>query len=131
MFMTNSFKGQYAVLMVEKRALEKGFLVSHPISSQCRYDLIIDDGNTLFRVQVKYGNVKTKESGASKVCLRKNNKPYLTSEIDALAIYLPILDKICWVTGNDFHGKKALQIRLEPSKNGQIDKCFFANEHLW
>lgn len=51
--------------------------VSVPTTEQCRYDLVIDDGYRLMRVQVKTCTFKAK-SGAYEVQLRTNGANYTT-----------------------------------------------------
>lgn len=40
-----------------------GWVVSKPINDKAKYDLIVDDGNTLQRVQVKTSTKKTSSGG--------------------------------------------------------------------
>ena len=44
-------KGIIAQLKAELRANELGFIVSKPTTENCRYDMIIDDGKKLNRIQ--------------------------------------------------------------------------------
>jgi hypothetical protein len=46
-------KGELALLHVLQRAVENGWIVSRP-TRDCRYDLVLDDGDRLYRAQVKY-----------------------------------------------------------------------------
>ena len=41
------------MLRALQRSVEKGWLASRP-TRDCRYDLVLDDGERLYRVQVKY-----------------------------------------------------------------------------
>jgi len=128
--MTKEEKGVFAVLKVQQRAVELGFLVSAPINP-CRYDLILDNG-MLSRVQVKYGNTKTGHStGAIRVDLRRHGKTYSRKEVDAVLVYLPAVEKICWFGPEVFDGRETIYIRYEPSKNNQRSKCVFAEKHFW
>jgi PD-(D/E)XK endonuclease len=128
--MTKEQKGILAVLKVQQRAVEKGVLVSAPINP-CRYDLILDDG-TLNRVQVKYGGTKSGHSvGAVRVDLRRHGKTYSKDEIDAIVVYLPAIEKICWFGSEVFDGREAIYVRYEPSKNNQRKKCILAEKHFW
>lgn len=45
-------KGELALLRVLQRSLEKGWIASRP-TRDCRYDLVSDDGERLYHVQVK------------------------------------------------------------------------------
>src|SRR5207302_10256401 len=46
-------KVELALLRVLQRSVEKGWIASRP-TRDCRYDLVLDDGERLLRVQVKY-----------------------------------------------------------------------------
>jgi hypothetical protein len=130
-------KADIARLKVEMRALELNVICSRPVVEGTRYDLILDNGERLYRAQVKYGNGRsTTAEGVVEVNLRKEirkekNQPYLKEEIDVLLIYLPILDKICWFGPEIFHGRGALSIRIAPTKNGQIKHCLPAEKYFW
>jgi len=137
-------KAEIAMMKVGMRALQLGAFVSKPIFEGARYDYIIarydyiiERDGKLFRAQVKYADGKHKRTfGAVQVNLRKQikknrNHPYNGDEIDALLIYVPKLDKICWFGPEIFNGKQNLSIRIAPSKNGQIKGCLAAEDYLW
>jgi len=132
--MNTNQKGSIAEQKVILKAVEKGLVVSRP-TSPCRYDLILDDGQTLQRVQVKYadGGVGAESSGSVCVNLRSWNhsygksrdkgKTYTEEEIDLVLAYIPKLDIIVKLGPELFEGKKALAIRIEEPKNGQSKGC--------
>lgn len=84
--------------------LEMGYTVSRPFGEKSRYDIIVDNGTTLERVQVKSTSRKDLSSGMNCYnCMvythgyvRKNNgnskiytlKKYTKKEIDFVAIYI-------------------------------------------
>jgi len=125
-------------LEVEKRATEKGFIVSRPVI-EVRYDLVIDDGKNLNRVQVKY--TAQREAGALNIGLRKfggnkevglrmaDVKTYSADEVDVLAVFSPVSGKVYWVPIEVFEGKTVLRLRLEPSKNNQKKRVLMASEY--
>ena len=139
-------KGEIAKLKAELRAAEKGWIVSRTAEGS-RYDLVLDDGKKLYRVQVKYGNGKsTNSQGAICLSLRKfvgddlrrspeyrklPRRAYTKEEIDAVVVYIPRIDKICWFGPDVFDNKADLMIRYEPSKNGQKKKIIFAADYFW
>jgi hypothetical protein len=67
-----NFLGALAIAKVEVRAIEKGVRLFKPIV-ECRCDLIVDDGKTLARTQVKYANCSPRPHahGAISLSLRK------------------------------------------------------------
>lgn len=135
---TSNWKGQIAVSKAQVRAMELGYFPSVPIMD-CRYDLVLEDRNgKLWRVQVKYANGKPSTSaGAVIVKLayetrhRRQVFTYKNSEVDALIVYIPKVDRLCWFPTEAFIDKKALCVRLEPSLNGQKSKIFYASDYFW
>ena len=103
-----------------------------------RYDLVLDDGHKLWRVQVKYANgVPAKSQGAVVVKLayetrqRRHIYTYHEDEVDSLVVYIPKTDQLCWFPCHVFVGKKVLCVRLGPPLNDQKAKIFLANDYLW
>lgn len=130
-------KGYVAILKVEQRAIEKGYIVSRPVTP-ARYDLILDTGLERLRVQVKYANGKsTNSSGAVTLSMTKWSRSgslvggYRSDEVDGIAVYLPVIEAVCWFTPNDFVGKEKVVIRYSPAKNGQKSGVWMAEEYLW
>src|SRR5205823_7369360 len=84
-------KGEIAMLRVLQRSAERGWLASRP-TRDCRYDLVLDDGARLYRVQVKYaGRRATHCEGAVSLDFTKGgtrNGIYLDREIDAVLAYV-------------------------------------------
>jgi len=85
-------RGALAELLVAYRFLEAGRLVSWPMVP-CAYDLVVDGGDRLYRVQVKQAHEEQGERhfGHWRVRLTKRNietgdKPIAASAIDVLAV---------------------------------------------
>lgn len=126
MKLTSSQKGEIAKLKVEQRSVELGWICSRPPEAS-RYDLVLDDGEKLHRVQVKYASGKTGHSlGAVQVGLRKNEgdgrnlkycrskmRTYSKNEIDAVIVYIPQVNKLCWFGPKHFHKKTAISVRYK------------------
>ncbi|EKE12842.1 MAG: hypothetical protein ACD_13C00134G0003 [uncultured bacterium] len=133
---TTNTKGQLAVSKAELRAFELGYLPSRPLFD-ARYDLIIDDGLRLSRLQVKYANGKPSNTHGSVVVKleyvdrRKNTYTYKKNEVDALIVYIPKIDKLCFFPKAIFVGKKKLSIRIEKSKNNQEKGVIAAKDYYW
>lgn len=124
-------KGGFAEALVAARAFEKGCIPSRPMAD-ARYDLIIDDGNKLNRVQVKYCNRKYNNiSGSVSVDLKKKASLYHSNEIDALVVYIEPAGKFCWLPVDLIDGKTSVTIRYEASKNGQSKNCIMAEDYIW
>jgi hypothetical protein len=134
---TSNWKGQLATTKVQLRALELGYIPSIP-NMDCRYDIIIDDGKKIWRVQVKYANGTPSHSSGSVIAKlayetrqRRMTYTYKESEVDALVVYIPKIDKLCWFPCEVFVGKQVLCVRLEPSLNGQKSRIIQASDYFW
>lgn len=126
-------KGELAVLKVQAVALEKGHIVSIP-ASVARYDLVVDDGSKLMRVQVKYGGGKSSNTeNAAVVSLNYTDRKgtenaYDSTDVDALAVYVPKVDKVLWFTPQQFCGKMKLQIR---TSGGRRSNGIWFEDYVW
>lgn len=136
MKVTTNVKGQLAVSKAELRAFELGYIPSRPLYD-ARYDLIIDIGGKLQRLQVKYADGKSSNSTGSVVVKleyedrRKNVYTYDMDEVDALIVYIPKLDKLCYLPKRVFVKKRKLNIRIAKSKNNQKIGIIAAEDYYW
>jgi hypothetical protein len=143
--MDNNAKGQIAQLKVETRATEKGWIVSRT-QEGARYDLILDDGKRLYRVQVKWAGAEDNRfcGGAVEIDLRKNQgddrnkkyrrskmKIYSSDEIDAIVGYIPQIDKCVWFGAEVFDQQSHIRVRFEQPKNGQKKGIRMVDDFLW
>ena len=131
-------KGIEAVLKVEMRANELGYIVSKPTTDCCRYDLIIDDGVSLKRVQVKYAGHKPFNAegsvnvGFRKMSINGKSRPsYSRDEIDAIIVYIPAIDRLCYLPIDLVDGKQSINLRYAPSKNNQTARAFSCEQYFW
>ena len=136
MKITTNMKGQIAMTKVELRALEKGYILSKPLFDT-RYDLILDSGKELLRIQVKYGDgVMPNSTGSIFVKLGYENRlgevfTYRKEEIDGLIVYIPKIDRVCFFPPKVFENKVKLSIRYVPSKNKQKKGIISAQDYFW
>jgi len=133
---TSNVKGQLAVSKAEIRAFELGYIPSRPLYD-ARYDLIIDDSKSLQRVQVKYANGSPKNtSGVVIVKLEYEDRQkmahtYRKEEVDALVVYIPKIDKLCYFPPKMFLGKRKLSVRIEKAKTNHKKRIIYANDYIW
>jgi hypothetical protein len=129
-------KGELAVLAVCKRCMEKGIWVSRPVVEGCRYDLILDDGHELTKIQIKYVSAK---NGVARVSLRKvnngkgylNKRLYTSNEIDLVLVYIPESDKVYYIPPYLFEEKTEVSLRLEPPKKQMLKVIRMAEDFEW
>lgn len=132
-------KAEIATAKVQIRAAEKGITLSLPTSDSTRDDAVIDDGNRLYRVQIKYCDRRSTSTDGALSCDlvsyhrsgKLSHAGYTALEIDAIIVYLPRIDKLLWFGPEIFAGKQAIQIRLEPTKNRQSKGCLFGSDYIW
>jgi hypothetical protein len=129
-------KGQRAVLEVQQRALSLGYHCCVP-TVEARFDLVlVSDSGKMFRAQVKYAD-RVKGGGAVYLNLRKQTrnrgqaKPYLSSEIDVLLVYVPRMGEVLWIPPEVFSGRQSLSLRFENPKNGNFSNITDANAFIW
>ena len=135
-------KAEVAKLKVELRAAEKGWITSRTAEG-ARYDIVLDNRTRLYRVQVKYVScASANATGAVQVGLRRwagdgRDKPrgrtrvYTADEVDALVVYVPQVDKLCWFNPDMFAGRVAFNLRYEQPKNGQKTGLWFVQDFIW
>jgi hypothetical protein len=135
--MTTDAKGAVACLAFDRRAIEKGGVVSVPVV-EARYDRILDWAGRLYRVQVKYCNRgSSKSANAVAVHLqsfrhrRCTSQGYSKDEVDAVVAFIPQVNALCWFGPEDFEGLTTLTLRLAPPKNGQRKGIRLYEDYAW
>ena len=129
-------KGEVALLRTALRAIEKGFRPSRPLI-EGRYDLVVDDGAKLHRVQVKYGAHRASTANAVEVDLRKQCyhhgpvKRYRACEVDAVVVYVPSREKFYWLPPALFDGRACVTLRFATALNRQRSRTTPAENFEW
>jgi hypothetical protein len=122
--LTPSQKGAAAEAEIAATATRLCLLVLRPLGEGCRYDLGIDIGETILRVQCKWasrqGDVLTTR------CITNRHTPhgyvsktYAAEEIDAIAAYAPDTDRCYLLPIDEVEGRSALSLRIAPTRNNQ------------
>lgn len=126
--------GNVSESLVLAAYIREGFLVSVPFGNGCPYDLIVDTGTRLLKVQVKTG-------WQSKGCLiykgqrrikdanRNGMRQYREDEVDFFAIYFPKTGSIYVVPFAEAGGYGRL--RIAPVMNGQQKLIRWATDFTW
>ena len=125
-------KTTLAVMLALRMA---GLRVLVPFGENTRYDLVIEDGERLARVQCKTGRLR---SGAIRfnTCstyghhLRpRNARRGYHGEIDYFAIFCPDTEKVYLVPIDELDVRTGAALRVEPSRNGQSRYIRFARDY--
>lgn len=113
--------GDISESKVISRLLEKGYSVSIPFGDSNRYDIVLDDGEKLQKVQVKTAKLDAKGQHVTFSCKSNNwNSGELydyKDDVDLFIVYCPQNNKIYRVPIEEI-GTSSFRIRVEePKKN--------------
>ena len=122
------------VLLAYKRA---GYIVSVPWGENVGYDLLVDNGKKIDRVQVKTGrfhkNNNTITFETSNITTKEGNiirKNYI-KRADIFAIYSPDFDEVYCVPVNDtLNNSYNFSLRLSRPKNNQKKGIRYAQNYI-
>lgn len=122
--LTSTQKGAIAEVEVERAAVRLGFVVARPTTEGRRYDLIVDTGTRLYRVQCKWGAVKNNVVNIATRTSRHTPRGYVhttysAAEVDLIAVYAAGIDRIFAIPIAELEGQTHLHLRLAPCRNNQ------------
>ena len=122
--LTTDQKGAIAETAVAHAAVKLGLGVSRPVNEGERYDLILDVGQRLLRVQVKWSPrkndvivVRCQSSRRSREGLVA--RQYSPHDIDALAAYCEEIDRCYLLPVSLVCQRRQANLRLAPTRNSQ------------
>jgi hypothetical protein len=130
--LTTNQKGLVAETAIMYEAVKLGCGVARPLDDE-KYDLILDLGVTLLRVQckwaVRHGDVVVIRC---RTCRRGRegliHRGYEPGEIDAIAAYCAELDRCYLLPTAMSVGRTAVQLRLAPTRNNQRTGIHWASD---
>jgi hypothetical protein len=125
-------KGAIAEGAITCAAIRLGIGVFRAVADE-RYDLVLDIGERLFRVQCKTAAlngdvlvIRCYSCRRTAVGLRK--RPYTSAEIDAIAAYSDELDRSFFIPIARVDGRSHIQLRLRQSRNNQQRRINWADD---
>lgn len=127
MFVDNpNVKGNVAEQAIILAAVKAGITAYTPVAEHGRTDLVLEVAGDLKRVQCKWGRL-TPDGNAVLVQLAGSRltptgyvrSTYKADEVDLVAVYCGSLDRCYLLPERLFAGKSAVQLRLNPARNGQ------------
>jgi len=107
--------GDVAELRVAAKYIDKGFTVSRPLTDHAPYDLLIDDGIKISRVQIKARSSRDDKISVELYTSSANNynRNYSINDFDIIAVYNIDSGEIAALTWKDIQDcKKAVVLRL-------------------
>jgi PD-(D/E)XK endonuclease len=119
-------KGNVAEAAIALAAAKCDLTVYKPVGEHGRTDLVLEIDRRLFRVQCKWGRLE-REASVIAVGVESNRctsngyvrTRYERGEVELLGVYCAAVDRCYLLPQSLFVGKRAVQLRLEPAKNGQ------------
>ena len=134
MFVDTNEKGNVAELAIAAEAARLGLSVLYPLTEHGRYDLVLEIAGRLLRVQCKWARKVGDVAIVGLVTSRRGPDGYVRStysatEIDAVAAYCGDTDECFFLPVDLIAGRRAIQLRLAPARNGQRAALNFADEY--
>ena len=123
-------------MAIAKEAALNGVGVLFPLTEHSRYDMVFEVGDQLLRVQCKSAGrtgeiIKVGLSSCRYSPGRKGyvHRHYSADEVDAIAAYCPDLDR-CYLIGiEEAEGRRAIHLRLGPTRNNQRAAVNYAADY--
>jgi PD-(D/E)XK endonuclease len=127
-------KGNVAELAIAMEAANLGLSVLKPLTEHEVYDLALDLGDRIWRVQCKWatfnGDVVHVHVGRSRTSRRGYVRTtYEKGEIDALAVYCQELRRCYLLPEEMVVGKYVIHLRVSPARNKQRAAINFAKDY--
>ena len=130
----STWKGALAELKITTRAIELGIPVLKPVLEGLRYDVVLDLGARLLRVQCKWASSKKGVLVVNTRTCRHTPAGYVRSrydpnEVDAIAAYSPETDRCYLMPIEDVGGRWVVHLRLRRAANNQEVAIMYAAQY--
>ena len=127
-------KGSIAETAVAFEAQKLGIPVLWPLTEHLRYDLGLELGGRLCRVQCKWASLEGDIVAIRIRTSRRGPNGFVTSvysadEIDWIAAYCDALNRCFLIPVDVIDGRGSLHLRLAPPRNGQRAALHFADDY--
>ena len=134
MKVTTYDKGNISEGIAMSAYIKAGLMVSVPFGTVAPYDLIVDNGFRLYKIQVKTGwfikgCIIYKRHRRVREAHPYAARPYTETEVDYFVIYYPPTDSIYAVPFKKLEGTGCL--RIDPVLNGQQKLIRWARDFTW
>ena len=128
-------KGAIAEAAITVAAVELGFVVLRPFPEGRRYDLVIDTGPDLLRVQCKWGRLKGSVIVVILATCRYTpshgyiRTRYTPEDVDGIAVYCHDLKRCYYLPIEVVAGRSGIHLRVGPAANNQRTAINFAEQY--
>ena len=131
--MTTDQKGAIAEAAIALAAMKLGIDVYRPLGEGGRYDLILDVGSRLLRVQCKWAASLKQVLVVRCYTFRRTRTgwkktTYSTEEVDVIAAYSMDLDRCFLIPIELVETKPTIQLRIAPALNNQKRRINWADD---
>jgi hypothetical protein len=127
--------GDRTTLAVMLALQEAGWAIAVPFGENSRYDLVLDNGVSLMRVQCKSGRLR-KGAVEFAVCSCYGHHPRpkvirrdYTGEIDCFAVYCRETSGVYVVPIQDLPNRSTARLRIEAPRNNQMTGIRWAAQY--
>jgi hypothetical protein len=132
--LTPSQKGAMAEAAITAAVIELGLVVLRPLCEGRRYDLMIDLEPELLRVQCKLARLLEGVLSVHLSTCRLTpagyvSTTYTANQIDAVAAYSPQLRRCFLMPISEVADRRAIHLRLDPTKNNQAERIKWARDY--
>jgi hypothetical protein len=130
----STIKGAIAEAAITAAAVELGFVVLRPVVEGRRYDLVIDTGPRLLRVQCKWAQRKGSVVLVYLSTCRHTPSGYVRStysrdEVDGIGVYCHDLKRCFYLPIEAVAGRTGFSLRLAPAANHQEAAINYADQY--
>lgn len=132
--LTTQQKGITTEMFVAAYLLKLGYNVSQPFCQDSKYDLIVDTGNNLLRLQVKTARQQNEKSitfncrSTTKNSITNKSRTYTKDDIDFFATYWN--NKVYLVPVGQCSSQKTLHLEQTNRKDWSYIEDYYAEEVL-
>ena len=131
----STLKGAIAEAAITAAAIELGLVILRPFPEGRRYDLVIDTGPRLLRVQCKWGRLKGSVIAVTLATCRFTPREgyirtkYTAEDVDGIAIYCHDLKRCYYLPIEKVSGRAGIHLRVGPAANKQEAAINFAEQY--
>ncbi len=112
--------------------VKRGYEVLLPWSVNCRYDMALDLGSRVLKVQCKTARLECGTVAFTAQSVRSNSEGWHTrrydGEVDLFGVYCPPLDR-CFVIPAEDVTTNGVRLRIRPAANGQQKRVRWAADY--
>jgi hypothetical protein len=123
--------GELSEGIVLAELLKLGFSASLPFGNNQRYDLLVDDGSNIWKVQVKTGRLRSGGVYFNTASLNAFTSVRTTyaGQIDVFCVYCPDTQSVYVVPVGEV-GASNMKLRIDPvGKQGNVSKVRWAKDY--